>query len=99
MCSKGPEGGGLRPLRMKIVLRKCTMMGEEMQSPKLEFAREPGITKQLSWVFFPVAPAVCLIYSRCLPILIPVIQEQTVAMSQGHQDGKSLAMRGYFLQK
>ena len=29
----------------------------------------------------------------CLLILNSLIQEQTVAMLQGHQDGKSLAMR------
>lgn len=44
---------------------------------------------------FPVGPSIHVIYSHCLPILISMIREQSVAMLQGHQDGKSLAIRGH----
>lgn len=56
-----------------------------MQILRMGFSREPGRTKQLSGV--PVALTVPLIDNHCLPILISLIQEQTVAILQGHQDG------------
>ena len=93
-CSKGPEGGGLRLLGTKTVFLKYTVVGEGMQKPKYAwFARELGRTKQPSWVsHIPDS-------SFGLPILISLIQEQTVAMLQRHQEGKNLAMRGHVLQK
>lgn len=45
---------------------------------------------------FPKALTVCLIYGHCLPTLISLVQEQIIAMLQGHQDGKCLAKRGHF---
>ena len=48
---------------------------------------------------FPIALIVHLICEHCLLILISLIQEQTFATLQGHQDGRSLAMRGDSLQK
>ena len=61
----------------------------------MDFAREPGRTKPLPF-FSPTALSVHFVYSHCLPILMSPIQEQTVAMLQGHQNVKSLAMRVYF---
>lgn len=45
---------------------------------------------------FPIAPTLQLIYGHCLCILIYLIQNQTFAILQGHQDNKSLAVRGSF---
>ena len=58
------------------------------------FQEEPG-----SRLGFPRALTIHLVYSHCLPTLISLIQEQTVAMLQGHQDGRSLAVRDDFLRK
>ena len=41
-------------------------------------------------ICFPIALAVCLIYSYCLFILISFIQAQSIAFSQAPQEGKSL---------
>ena len=60
------------------------------------FAREPGRTKWLSWVSHSVD---CLIYNGYLHIFLSLIQEQTVAMLQGHQDGESQPVRDHFSQK
>ena len=61
---------------------------------KMGLAREPGRAEPLYWVSHSLN---CLIYSYCLPILMSLIWEQTVAMFQGHQDGKSSTMKGSFL--
>lgn len=53
-------------------------MDEGMQILRMGFSREPGRTKQLSGV--PVALTIPLIDNHCLPILISLIQEQTVAI-------------------
>ena len=54
--------------------------------------RLPGRTKRC--LGSPIALTGHSVYSHYLLTLISLIQEQTVAMLQGHQDGKSLAMRG-----
>ena len=66
----------------------------DLKMKKMGFSRELGRTK---WCLgFPIALTVCFIYSQCSLIIISLIQEQTVAMLQGHKDGESLAMRGHF---
>lgn len=47
---------------------------------------------------FPTAPTVHLIYKHCILIVISLVQRSRLAMMQGHQDGKSLAMRWHVLQ-
>lgn len=56
------------------------------------FAEEPGRIKWPSWF------AKCVVFTNhCLPHIISLILKQTVAMLQGHQDGKRLVTRGNFL--
>ena len=45
---------------------------------------------------FLIDTTIHLIYSHCLPILISLIQKQSVAMLQEHEDGKSLSRRHHF---
>ena len=52
---------------------------------KMGLAREPGRAEPLYWVSHSLN---CLIYSYCLPILMSLIWEQTVAMLRRRQDGK-----------
>ena len=58
------------------------------------FARAPGKAKLLFWISH--SPD-CLICSYCLSIFISLISEQTIAMLQGHQNGRSLTMRSSVL--
>lgn len=60
-------------------------------SKKMELAKELKKTNWLSWVSQTLT--IHFIYSHCLPTLISLIQEQTIAMLH---NGKSL---GHFLQK
>lgn len=72
--------------QLNKVQAKCTTMDEGMYQQILE--KMPGSRLEpCSCPGFPVAPSVHVISSHCLPILISMIQEQSVAMSQGHQDG------------
>lgn len=68
-------------------------MGERVQKPKNGFARQPGALS--GHLGFPV-PRVLTESPPHLPIMASLIPEQTAAMLQGHQGGKSLAMRGGF---
>ena len=61
------------------------------------FARELGRTKWPSRVSHN--PDYSFHPQPLLPTMISLIQEQTVAMLQGHYDGKRLARKGHFLQK
>lgn len=49
--------------------------------------------KTSSHLGFPIVLTVHLIYNHCSPVLISLIQEQTVATLPGLQEGKSLATR------
>lgn len=51
--------------------------------------------KTSSHLGFPIVLTVHLIYNHCSPVLISLIQEQTVATLPGLQEGKSLATRGH----
>lgn len=84
-CSNDPEGGVLRPLGTEFFFWNVKMK-------KMGFARE--WEEPSSHLGFPRAPTVCLIYSHCFPTLISLILEQTVAVLRGHQDDKTLVMRG-----
>lgn len=57
----------------------------------MEFAREIG---RINWLSKVSHSPDYFIYKHCLPILISLIQEQTVDLLQGHHDGKSLVRRG-----
>lgn len=62
------------------------MMHERMQ--KLGLPRH--LEEPNGHLGFPIALTIYFVYKHCFPILISLIQEQTVAMLQGHQDGNSL---------
>lgn len=66
------------------------MVDEGVQKRKMGFAREPEKAKWLSQISHS---SDSLIYSHGLPTLVSQIQEQTVALLQGHQDDKSRAMK------
>lgn len=74
----------MRSLETKIIFLKCTLAGEGMQKLKIGFVRESRKTKWLN-----------LLYIHCSPILIFLIEEQTVAMLKGCKNGKRLVMRVY----
>ena len=79
-----------KPLFLKIIsssIKNDTNKKNEFEN-KMDFAREPGRTKPLPF-FSPTALSVHFVYSHCLPILMSPIQEQTVAMLQGHPNVRS----------
>ena len=58
-------------------------------------AEKWGQNKTSGHLGFPIVLTVHLIYNHCSPILISLIQEQTVATLPGLPEGKSLATRGH----
>ena len=74
--------------RTKGVFLNCTRVGRGMQKAKI-WEGAGSWEDPSSRLGFLVAPAVHLVYSHFLPILISLIWEQTVAMLQRHQDGKT----------
>lgn len=72
---------------------KYTVMGSGKQKLKNGIYEGSEKNKWPSWVSH--SPDSSLIYNHCLPILISLIREQTVATLPGLQEGKSLATRGH----
>lgn len=71
---------------------KCTTMDGKKQKRGLPGSLEEPSSRSGS----PTALTIHLTYSHCVPILVSLIQEQTVVKVHGHQDGKSLSLRGHF---
>lgn len=69
-------------------------------SVRTEKRSVPGSQEEPSGCLaLPMAPSAYLIYDRSLPTSMSLVQGQTAATLQGHQDGKSLAIRGHSVQQ
>lgn len=73
---------------------KCTMLGEGMENKNKNWGLSGRWKNQAAILGF-LYPDCCLIYSYYFPILISLIQEQTVATLPGLPEGRSLVTRGH----
>lgn len=66
-----------------------------VESKSWKMGSPRGQNKTSGHLGFPIVLTVHLTYNHCLPILISLIQEQTVATLPGLPEGRSLATRGH----